>query len=218
MGGARIFRLRGWCMLGVFHPFTRLGHECQDLWSPCDGMHMCTDQTSLYTLARKSLGEWNQNMLTPTEKSLAQEKFSSEEDRTHDAASSRTASPTRYQRAIPAPSWAIRQWELKGNFDNKPPGVESLSPRHGRYSHQHQHRHGRCAHQHQHRHDRYAHQHQHRHGRYAHQHQHRHGGEADTHHRPLWQLAATAKSRNNTGRAHSPQHIAVQATFRQGVR
>ena len=36
------FRLRGWCMLGVFS-FTRLGHECQDLLSPCDGMHMCTD-------------------------------------------------------------------------------------------------------------------------------------------------------------------------------
>ena len=23
--------------------FTRLGHECQDLLSPCDGMHVCTD-------------------------------------------------------------------------------------------------------------------------------------------------------------------------------
>ena len=22
--------------------FTRLGHECQDLLSPCDGMHVCT--------------------------------------------------------------------------------------------------------------------------------------------------------------------------------
>ena len=39
------FRLRGWCTLGVFLllAFTRLGHECQDLFSPCDGMHMCTD-------------------------------------------------------------------------------------------------------------------------------------------------------------------------------
>ena len=39
------FRLRGWCMLGVFllPAFTRLGHECQDLLSPCDGMHACTD-------------------------------------------------------------------------------------------------------------------------------------------------------------------------------
>ena len=34
-----------WCMLGVFLllAFTRLGHECQDLLSPCDGMHVCTD-------------------------------------------------------------------------------------------------------------------------------------------------------------------------------
>ena len=34
-------RLHGLCMLGVIllPAFTRLGHECQDLLSPCDGMH-----------------------------------------------------------------------------------------------------------------------------------------------------------------------------------
>ena len=39
------FRLREWCMLGVFllPAFTCLGHECQDLWSSCDGMHVYTD-------------------------------------------------------------------------------------------------------------------------------------------------------------------------------
>ena len=39
------FRLRGWCVLGVFllPTFTRLGHERQDLLSPCDEMHVCTD-------------------------------------------------------------------------------------------------------------------------------------------------------------------------------
>ena len=39
------FSLRGWLMLGVFllPAFTRLGHECQDLLSPCGGMHMYTD-------------------------------------------------------------------------------------------------------------------------------------------------------------------------------
>ena len=39
------FRLRGWCMLGVLllPAFTRLGHECQDLLSPGDGIHVCTD-------------------------------------------------------------------------------------------------------------------------------------------------------------------------------
>ena len=38
------FRLRGWCMVDVFllTAFTRLGHEYQDLFSPGDGMHVCT--------------------------------------------------------------------------------------------------------------------------------------------------------------------------------
>ena len=42
-------------------------------------------------------------MLIPREKSPHPEKFFLEEHRTHDAASSMTASPTHYQRAIPAP-------------------------------------------------------------------------------------------------------------------
>ena len=39
------FRLRGWYMLGVslLPAFTRLGHEYQDLLSPCDGRHESTD-------------------------------------------------------------------------------------------------------------------------------------------------------------------------------
>ena len=46
----------GWCMLGVFLflAFIRLGHECQDLLNPCDGMHVCTDKTLVYTLNQKS--------------------------------------------------------------------------------------------------------------------------------------------------------------------
>ena len=45
-------------MLGVFllPAFTRLGHERQNLLCPCDGMHVCTDQISVYTLIRKSFG------------------------------------------------------------------------------------------------------------------------------------------------------------------
>ena len=39
-------------------------------------------------------------------KSPLPEKFSSEEDGTHNAASSRTVSPSHYQRAIPAPGEA----------------------------------------------------------------------------------------------------------------
>ena len=40
-------------------------------------------------------------MLTPREKSPLPEKMFPEDDQTHDAASSRTASPTHYQPAIP---------------------------------------------------------------------------------------------------------------------
>ena len=40
-------------------------------------------------------------MLTPREESALPIKYSAEEDRTRDAASSRKASPTHYQRAIP---------------------------------------------------------------------------------------------------------------------
>ena len=38
-------RLRGWWVLGVFllPAFTHLEHERQDLLSPCDEMHVCTD-------------------------------------------------------------------------------------------------------------------------------------------------------------------------------
>ena len=37
------FRLRGWCLLGVFllPAFTRLGHIRQELLSPCNGMLVC---------------------------------------------------------------------------------------------------------------------------------------------------------------------------------
>ena len=57
-----------------------------------------------YTLIRKSFGEMeSEPMLTPRGKSALPEKFSSEEDRTLSAASSRIVSPTHYRRAIPAP-------------------------------------------------------------------------------------------------------------------
>ena len=62
------FRLHGWCMLGMFllQAFTRLGYECQDILTLCDEMHVCTDQTSVYTLIRKSFGGIESElMLTP---------------------------------------------------------------------------------------------------------------------------------------------------------
>ena len=59
-------------MLGVFllPAFICLGHELQDLLSPCDGVHACTNQTSVYALIRKSLkggggGVESEPMLTP---------------------------------------------------------------------------------------------------------------------------------------------------------
>ena len=38
-----IFRLLGWCMLGVclLLAFTCLGYECPDLLSQCDEMYVC---------------------------------------------------------------------------------------------------------------------------------------------------------------------------------
>ena len=81
------FRLRGWCMLGVFllPAFNRPGHKHQYLLSPCDEMRVSTDYTSV-TLIRKSLGEMeSEPMLTPREKSSLAEKISPEEDRTRDS-------------------------------------------------------------------------------------------------------------------------------------
>ena len=46
------FRLCGWCTLGVF--FVARIHPSRTYmsgsFSPCDGMHVCTDTTSVYTL------------------------------------------------------------------------------------------------------------------------------------------------------------------------
>ena len=41
--------------------FTGQGHECQDILSLCDGMHVYTDHTLVYTVIRKSFREWSQN-------------------------------------------------------------------------------------------------------------------------------------------------------------
>ena len=65
------FCLRGWCMLGVFLllAFTRLGHECQDLLSLCNRIHVCTNVPLIYTLIWKSFGgmESEPMLLTPKE-------------------------------------------------------------------------------------------------------------------------------------------------------
>ena len=97
------FHLCGWCMLSVFdagiHPSRTwvLGSFESVRWNAC------ADQTLVYALIRKSFwGMESESMLTPREMSPLPENFP--QDRTYNPASSRTASPTHYQRAIPEPS------------------------------------------------------------------------------------------------------------------
>ena len=57
------FRLRGWCVLGVFllPAFTRLGHERQDLLSPCDE-NACMHRLDLGLYSHPFFwGEWSLN-------------------------------------------------------------------------------------------------------------------------------------------------------------
>ena len=63
---------------------------------------MCAQTRPQFILSsERALGGMeSEPMLTPTEQSPQPEKFSPEEDRTRNSASSRTASPTHYQRAI----------------------------------------------------------------------------------------------------------------------
>ena len=80
-------------------------------------IHLST--TLVYTLIQKSLGVMkSEPMLTPREKSpLPEKKISLEEDRTHDAASSKTASPTHNQWAILAPLHAdCHSWPYLRKF------------------------------------------------------------------------------------------------------
>ena len=66
--------------------------------------HMCAHtRLSLYSHLKVFLGNGVRTHVNSREISPLPEKFFSEEDQTHDAAS-RTASPTHYKQAIPAPS------------------------------------------------------------------------------------------------------------------
>ena len=52
------FRLRGWCMLGMFllPAFTRLGHECQDLWVRAMECMSAQTRTRLILSSERVLG------------------------------------------------------------------------------------------------------------------------------------------------------------------
>ena len=60
-------------------------------------------------LSERVLGEWVRTHVNSKGKipSTGKKKISSEEDRTHDAASSRTVSPTHYQLRYFGPRWVI---------------------------------------------------------------------------------------------------------------
>ena len=110
--------------------FTRLGHGHQDVLSPYDEMHVCTEYASVCTLIRKNFrGMGSEATLTPREKSPLPEKkkkkISPEEDRTHDTASGRTASPTHYQRAIPAPE-VVRDEQFLEPLPYRSPGASII--------------------------------------------------------------------------------------------
>ena len=107
--------------MGVHHPSrmsgplewaftTRLGYGCQDLWSLCEEMHVYRLDLGLYSHPKEfcccccCCCKWSLNPCKLQGKNpLYRKKISSEEDRTHDAALSRTASLTHYQPAVPTP-------------------------------------------------------------------------------------------------------------------
>ena len=86
-------------MLGVFSlpAFTRVGHESQDLFSPCDGMHVCRLDLGIYSHPKEFWGNRVRNFVNS--KGEKTSTGGSEEVRTRDAraASHRAASPTHYR-------------------------------------------------------------------------------------------------------------------------
>ena len=98
------FRLREWCMLGVFlfSAFTHLGHECQDLfesiqWNACvHRLYPC-----LYSHPKDFSGNGVRTHVNS--KGKIPSTRGSEEGRTHDAASGKTVSLTHYQLSCSPP-------------------------------------------------------------------------------------------------------------------
>ena len=87
-------------------------HGCQDLLSPCGG-YMCTQTRPRFTPSSEEVW-WveSEPMLTPR-KNLYRTKSFSVEDRTHDAASGRTESPTHYQLSYSGPQVGVRDHRFK---------------------------------------------------------------------------------------------------------
>ena len=101
------FRLRGRYILGVFllPAFTCLGHEYQDLLSPCavySRVHKLA--LVLYSHPKECLGNGVRTHVNP--KGKISSSRDSAEGQTRNAASHRTASPTHYRLSYPDP-WAV---------------------------------------------------------------------------------------------------------------
>ena len=92
--------------------FARLGHKCQDLLSPWDGMHVCTDWTLVY---RKCFGGMSQKPFLPYGE---KKKLDSEEVRNRAAVSRRTASPSHYQLGYSAAAAELAVSQLSSSWHN----------------------------------------------------------------------------------------------------
>ena len=107
------------CCKQVPPPFPWPGNKkSKDTGKSTRGWNACVHTWPRFILlCKRVLGKWSQNPCQLQGKiSPLPEKFSSEEDRTHDAASSRAVSQTYYQRAIPAPELFSNQFpSLQGN-------------------------------------------------------------------------------------------------------
>ena len=102
------FRLRGWCVLGMF--FVASIHPSRT-WTSGSfesvRLNACVHRLDLglYSHSKEFLGEWSLNSCYLQGKNPLYWKISPEEDRTRDAVDSE---PKHYQRAIPAPSEEIQ--------------------------------------------------------------------------------------------------------------
>ena len=100
------FHLRGWCMLivflvaGIHQTRTSMSGSFESMWWNAIVHRLDVDS---YFHLKEFWGNGVKTHVNSSKKSPLPEKFSPEEDQTHDAAASRTASPTCYQWAILAP-------------------------------------------------------------------------------------------------------------------
>ena len=96
------------CWLGVFllPAFTRLGYECQDLLSPCDGMHVHKPDFGLYSHSK----EFGGNGARAHVHSKGKFPFTrgSEEIQTRKAVSHGAASPTHFQLSYTGPQSGVQ--------------------------------------------------------------------------------------------------------------